>query len=160
MTKEAAIAITLPISRIGQQVYFQIPIPRDANRIIGFEWGAFHLVGLRTVGLLGPQSNYYFDVRASKVIGRITLWAASPENIFLQDQLIENRNIQIGENITGDVIDPQDYMHGRKREQVSVNIEDHPAFIEGFYQDSWGIGESSSLQYLLHLYLWIEKCPL
>jgi len=157
MMKEEAIAVTVSIDRIGQRVYLQIPLPANTHRIIGFEWGAMNCRGLRTTTIGLRHFNYFFDVMASKVIGRITLWTASPANIFLQDEFFEDRNIQIGENITGDVIETLVNVHGRKQEPVSCVVEDPPPFVEGYYQDSWGQGEASSFPYLLHLYLWIEK---
>lgn len=158
MMREEAIAVAVSIDTIGQQVYLQIPIPSNTHRIIGLEWGAMRQTGDRT-GYVGTStgSNGLFDLSANKVIGRITLWVATQQNIFLQDELVESRNILVGENITGKFMQPLDTTHGTKREAIPCMVEAPPSFVEGFYQDSWGVGEFDAMSYLLHLYLWIEK---
>lgn len=161
MTREEAIVITLRISRMGEKHYFQVPLPQDTVKIIGFEFGVLGHTGTRINNRVSPRFAMRYDpfhVLANKVIGSVTLWSASPENIFFQQDLIEDRNDRLNEGIPSLLWSPAPYIQGRKREEVSFSVEPAASFMEGFYEDSWGTGEYITLSYVLHLYLWIEKC--
>ncbi len=161
MTREEVILTTLSISRIGQKVYFQIPLPIDHCRIMGFEYGTMARtgIGMKSPLFYKPPSDPTFYVHRNKVIGRITFWSASPENIFYQQDLIEYRNELLDEGIAANLWCPRPPGHifAKRREEDPFSVCCRLAVLEGYYVDSWGVQEYSSMSYRLHLYLWIEK---
>jgi len=158
MMKQEAIVQSLFIKQIGQRVHFQMQLPHDANRIAGLEYGA-----IKTTGVLQPgviiNSGTAFQMVANKLIGRLTLQIPGVEGVFCQVDCKEERNISFGEFNTVN-LQPTVYTHARKNEELAVDVNGDAAFIEGYYADSWGMGEYLSLEYTFHLYLWIEKCVL
>lgn len=156
MIKQEVIAKSLTISRIGEKHHFQMPLPRDAVRIIGVEYGTSEKYGV-------PVPSPYQIVESSmpvhlnKVIGRLTLKAAGCEGIFYQGDLVEDRNIEFGETVAHVIWDPLPWSHGRKRHEIEINISEN-RMVQGFFQDCWGADEYESLSYKMNLYLWIEKC--
>ncbi len=152
---------TLAVSRIGERIYFQVQLPYDTKRIIGLEYGATNQIGVPLPGpsfAFGPEGDTSLKVSRNKVIGKISLQNAGSEHLFYQGDLIENRNKHLGEGIISVLWQPSIWTHSRKREELQLNVESNTSFVEGFFQDSWGAGEYESLAYILHLYLWIEKC--
>lgn len=152
MTKESCIVEQLFIDRIGKKVYFQIPLPRDASKIIGLEFGAGGSCGtLLNPGALPPTTT----VVPNKAIGKISLQVAGKENIFFQQTVVEDRNTGSGEFFPGS-LPLQPWTLGRKREEWPVEVE-KGTLIEGLFQDSWGEGEFAWLQYSFSIYVWVEK---
>jgi hypothetical protein len=94
----------------------------------------------------------------NKVIGKLSLHNAGNESLFYQGDLIENRNSLLHEQIVAALWQPGEWVYARKREEINMNVGGNTDFIEGLFQDSWGVNEYESLSYKLHLYFWIEKC--
>lgn len=161
MMNEEAIVRILQVNRIGEIIHFQVQLPNDTKRIIGLEYGT---TGQNGVFLGSPEFppvaevQPSFRVYANKVIGKISLQNPGSENVFYQGNLIEDRNAELHEGTASTLWQTTSWIHARKREEVSLNVEGNTSFIEGFFQNSWGKNEYESLSYSLHLYLWIEKC--
>ncbi len=160
MIKEEVIVQKLAISRIGERVYFQIELPYDTKRIIGLEYGVKGLNGVLLEDPLEPVINIMpsFKVFLNKVIGKLSLQVPGRENLFFQGDLSEERNIATNEAIASVVWQPEVWTYCRKREEISLSVESNTSFIEGLFEDSYGVNEYETLFYQLHLYLWIEKC--
>jgi hypothetical protein len=157
MTKESVIIEQLTIDRIGKKIFFQIMLPKDTQRIIGLEFGVMEKEGHLLNAPAIPAN--YLQVVPNKVIGRITLQVAGKEHLFCQHDIVEDRNIWMGEK--GGIATglPELWSHGRKKEELPVRVDENTV-IEGYYQDRWGIYEFSTLTYKLNVYVWIEKCLL
>jgi len=97
-------------------------------------------------------------VQPNKSIGRLSLQSPGSESVFFENTLLDNRNQVLNEGISSISLQPFEWTHSRKREEISFSVDNNTRFIEGFFQDSFGVDEYESLQYNLHLYLWIEKC--
>lgn len=156
MMKEEAIVQTLFIKLVGQRVHFQMLLPSDAHRIVGLEYCA-----IKTAGVLLPDlvinNASPFQLVPNKLIGRLTLQIPGIEGMFCQVECMEDRNMIAGDLITTGIWKPTPYTHGRKNEELGLDVSADAAFIEGYFSDSWGVGEYLSLEYTFHLYLWIEK---
>lgn len=163
MMNEEVIVQVVPIPRIGERVYFQIPLPNDARKIIGIEYGTLKkegepIMSPRREAEEGSSSDPYFQVTPNKTIGSLILQSPGSENIFFQGNLVENRNQALNEGISAISFQPFDWTHCGKREEISFSVANNTRFIEGFFQDFFGTEEYETLGYNLHLYLWIEKC--
>jgi len=156
MIKEEVIVILLPVSRIGQRVYFQKNLPADTKRIIGLEYGITLIDG--GLSILPLPAATEFDIVPDKIIGRLTLQVAGKEGIFFRGDLMEDRNFYLGESATLATWQPAPWSHGGAKLEMELGVYGKASFIEGIFCDSYGVNEYETLSYQLHLYLWIEKC--
>src|SRR5258708_4538300 len=144
MTREQAIVTTLNITRMGQRVYFQVPLPKDTARIVGFEYGfmlhqAELIISAPFPGDPVPTANGlypFWKFSPNKVIGQLTLIVAGYENIFYQEDLKEDHNIKVGEGIDLVSWQPAPWTHGRKRSEVGISVKSDTSLIEGVFIDS------------------------
>ncbi len=163
MMTEEVIIKKLWIEKIGQLVQFQIQLPKDAKRIIGFEYGLSGSYGIplqnarMMVAFVNPLGDPSFAVPSNKPIGRLSLQSAGAENCFLQMDLVENRNKKLHEQVAVALWEPQLWTHAGKKEELSLSVGTN-GMVEGFFKNQYGIDEYYSLTYNLLLYLWIEKC--
>lgn len=157
MIKEEVIIQKIQIRQNGEQVYFQVILPADVVRITGIEYDA--ILEVRPVSFAFASTptplKIELRVRLNKVIGRLTLWSGGCENIFLQQDIKENRNIDFGEFASWEIYIPPLLQQASKRDELSVSVEGN--LIEGYYKDSWGLDEFPLLEYRLFVYIWIEK---
>jgi hypothetical protein len=151
--KQEAIAQTLIIERMGEMRHFQILLPRDTNRIIGFEYSVSEKYEEPFVALAAEEDPFVF--LPNKIIGSIVLKANGCEGVFYQGDIVEDRNIHFGENVAPDFAMP--WSHGRKRHEIELNIKEN-RIVYGFFKDCLGAGVDTYVYYRLNLYLWIEKC--
>lgn len=159
MITQEAIVQRLVIERIGEKHHFQVALPRDTSRIIGLEYGTLEKDGvLLPGGGPVPVISEYFRVKPAKIIGRLGLKYPGPEGTFYQGDLTEERNSGLHELIAAVQWQPKSWTHGRKREEINLCIDCRVRFIEGLFEDMYGVGEYENLFYQLNLYLWIEKC--
>src|SRR5580765_5593257 len=152
--KQEAIMESFIIERKGEMRQFQILLPRDTNRIIGFEYGVSEKYEEPEVPV-DPNDNALLFL-PNKVIGNIILRTNGCEGIFYQSDLIEDRNVHFGETIAPVAAMP--WSHGRKKHEVELSIKEN-RIVHGFFKNYLGSGGfNSSIYYRLNLYLWIEKC--
>lgn len=158
MMHQEAIVHTLRINRMGERIQFQIRLPHDTKCIIGLEYNAGKLNGEVMISSLemGFEGDTSFTRFPNRVIGRLSLQSSGCENLFYQGDLIEDRNAGQHEGIAALLYTPQAWIQSSKREEISFCIGS--GLIEGYFQDSYGTGEYTELQYELSIYLWIEKC--
>ena len=161
---DQAIVTTLNITRLGERKNFQVTLPLNTRAIVGFEYGFIrkdYTVAQNPVvpvPATGPLITFPpFLVGCNKVIGRVSLQVPGIEGGCFQEELIEYRNMQLGEGIAAILLPPSLWMQARKKTQFEFNVDSAVPFIEGTYIDSWGAGEFDSLAYTVHLYLWIEQ---
>jgi hypothetical protein len=158
MMQQETIVQKLRINRIGERIHFQICLPRDTNSVAGLEYHTRKLFGQVMDGVfpITPEGDMNFRRFRNKVIGKLSLQNSGCENLFYQGDLIENRNAEQYEKIAALLYTPQEWIQGRKREEISLSVGG--GMIEGVFQDSYGVDEFTELQYELYLYLWIQKC--
>lgn len=158
MIKEQAVVHRILITRLGEKVFFQVRLPRDAHRVIGLEYDACKSEGNGYVSRLafGWEGDTSFKRRKNKLIGRLTLRNSGCEGVFYQGDLIEDRNEWQYEGIAALGYTPRVWMLSTKRLETSFNV--NGGLIEGYYEDHYGFGEYTELMYELRLYFWIEKC--
>src|SRR5438128_1029793 len=166
MTAEEVIIESLEVRIIGQRIYFQVMLPKDTKRIIGFEYGVMEKSGyaISTPSPPGdtipgpiPEDDIlepFLNIVSNKVIGSLTLKIAGEENLFFQGDLVENRNYFFGEMNT---LKPSVWVCGVKRHETDLSVGNNTPLVEGFFHDSYGVNEYTALTYKLGLYLWIEK---
>jgi len=161
MIRQQVIVTILTISRIGQRVYFQIKLPKDATRIIGVEYSVF---GMHTVNTFfkaalkpSPPVNIFFNVVSNDPIGRLTLLSPGNANIFFQADIIDYSNIHLYHEITAFTFPPTPWSHSGKSEEWGVDVDGDVAIIEGNFKDGRAADSYDGFEYNLHVYLWIEK---
>lgn len=130
---------------------FQIPMPRDADRIIGVEYG-FHST---LNDMLSPP------VRTDRVGGRLILETAT--SIFYDQYLmVEESKSSMSElgytcwvpgfRLPTNYIRERDF-HSTCREPDSIDVKSS-GIVYGSYQDQWGVQQSRSMIYTFSVYLW------
>lgn len=160
MIRQQVIVTILPISRIGQRVYFQIKLPKDTNRIVGVEHS---VMGMHTVNnfskaaLKPPPVNIFFKVVSNDPIGRLTLLAPGRANMFFQADIIDYANIHLYHDVTASTFSPAPWSHSGKSEEWGVNIDGDIPIIEGSFRDCRPADSYDGFAYNMHVYLWIEK---
>ncbi len=155
MISEEVIVQTLAINHIGEKVHFQIMLPEDTTKIIGLEYDAIR--EYMVPDTLTITTGDLWSLYPNQAIGRLALSVPGRENKFFEGHLVEDRNVWFGEIEKG-IFQKKHWTHGRKREELMLQMSGTSTLLEGFFSDSWGLGELDELRYKLHLYLWIEKC--
>ena len=169
--KEQVIIQTITISKRGQQIFFQVKLPRDTNKIIGVETGLYLL---NAPLYFIPAQELSMLVRRNYMMGVVQLRANRKPDVFYSKEIFE-RDINIG---AGEVklflppvvviekkVDQPDgnnfdyfthWTHGTKREEDPLNIYDC-SVINGQYKDAIGEYFQTDVSYKVLLYIWIER---
>lgn len=164
------------ITKIGEQHYFQINIPRGAERIIGVEVGVFIN---RLLVRQKPVSIKRFFIRRNKVVGEVRLQMPNQPNFFYATKIVSEDN-NIG---TDDIValDNRGYA-GRRIDQPPVPIPKminapfkslqhthgspkkldeiltcNERIIYGCYKDIIGKAEFMDLNYTIQVYVWYQQ---
>ncbi len=148
--QQEAIALTIPVTRLGQMEYFQIRLPHNLQRIIGVEFGMLPDQGQVTLPV--SPIDPHFQLRSNEGFGRLTLQIPNCGGIFYQGELYKDKNIHFGENIGFRYWGPGIWTHCRKRHEMEVHVG-KADFVEGLYCNT----HADSDPYFVHVYLWIEK---
>jgi hypothetical protein len=159
MIKEEVIVQSLSITRKGERVYFQIPLPYDTKRVIGLEYGYIkkaveQIVSRRSGDGIGF---YPMTIFSNKVIGKLSLSCSGHEGLFYQGDLSENRNVFMNEQVVAVVFSPFEWTHFSKKEEITFCVDGCTRVIEGYFEDSFAEEIFTRFEYVLNLYLWIEK---
>jgi hypothetical protein len=165
MIKEEVIIHRDHIQKSGEQKYFQIDLPKDTFQIIGIETGVFRY----TSGTVAPYGGIpindpggdpidpAFKVSYNDPIGKLTL--QTTEGLIYQGEVRqEDKNSKWADfsQVLNDGFFDQ-YSHGKKRYEDSINIKTCIPMIEGDYKDSWALHYNYHIEYELLVYIWIEK---
>ena len=152
--KEKVIIEQLEISQKGQLNVFQLKVPADAKRIIGFEVSArgLALTDIPQFGELPADSLRY---QGSSVIGEVRIQSLGRSNLFFTTEVCFN-DLNIGfADFTqkGEWISTQ-WIKGRKCEEELVSIDECGTVLQGNYKDIIGTLTNTDLAYTIKLYLW------
>lgn len=160
MTKEEVIVHNETIKRFGQVNYFQIGIPRDAQRIIGVETGAFIWASDSVISpffFIGDPVEPLFRINKVETIGRLTLQASDSTGIFFQDEVRQKNLFSRFADFTQYTDVFNQWSHDRKKYESPINITTCSPVIEAQFIDSWGAFAGNDIYYQLNIYIWIEK---
>ena len=164
----------LQITKKGERHYFQINVPRQAEKIVGVELGAF----LNTAVVLADRSlsaNNWLSIKRNKQIGEVQLQTSNQPNFFYSGELIqEDANIGIADFInTGKSeevvvrqlkVDPppsknywksRQFTHGGRRELDEILIDEQRT-IYGCFKDVIGEAEGKNIDYTVLIYVWFQ----
>ena len=165
----------LNISKQGERHYFQINVPRQAEKIVGVELGAF----LNAPVFLEDRSlsaNKWLSIKRNRLLGEVQLQTPNQPNFFFTGELVqEDRNIGVADFIqTGESreveltrlrIDPppqknywksQQFTHGGRKE-VDEILTNNERVIYGCFKDVIGKTEQKNINYTVLLYLWFQQ---
>jgi hypothetical protein len=148
--KEEVIVQRLYFSHRGERKYFQVQLPSDSKRVIGFEYGV-----MPDEGSAAPPIGIdpVFQIHPNERIGQLAMQIQGCESHLFQFDLVKDTNIHSGDTISPKIWEPLNWTHGRRREELELDIQDAD-WVEGLFVNERQEGE----HYYLHLYLWIEKC--
>jgi hypothetical protein len=152
--KEKVIIEELSIIKKGQLNMFQLSVPADAKRIIGFETNATGLV-LNDVPIFGGLPAGTLKFQGSKVIGELRVQSCGRSNLFFTTEVCFN-DLNIGfadYTQTGEWTSTQ-WIKGGKREEDVVMIDECCAVLQCNYKDIIGTTSNVDLVYTVKVYLW------
>lgn len=177
--REEVIIQSIRITKKKEQAFFQVKLPRDANKIIGIETG-LNVESALPVFVPYAQGNANF-IRQNRLIGRLQLRASGKPNLFYAKEIFD-KDINLGVNelkvvpdkierrlieplrLKGDDV-PDDgnnfndftiWSHGTKREEDPVDVCGCQ-LINGQFKDAVGDYYNIDIQYRVMLYIWIER---
>ena len=165
----------LHITKAGEQHYFQINVPRQAERITGIELG----VSMNSGVFLQDRSlssNNWLSIKRNKLLGEVQLQTPNQPNFFFTGELVqEDRNIgvtdftQTGKSKEVEFrklrIDPppqknywksQQFTHGGRKELDEI-LTDNDRVIYVCFKDVIGKTEKKNINYTVLLYLWFQQ---
>jgi hypothetical protein len=152
--KEKVIIKELAISKKGQRIMFQLSVPSDAKRIIGFEMNATGLV-LSDVPVFGGLPSGLLKFQGSSVIGEVRIQSCGRSNLFFTGEVCFNDlNIGFADfTQTGEWISSQ-WTKGLKREEDAVMVDECCTVLQGNYKDIIGTTSNVDLIYTVKVYVW------
>ena len=148
------------IRKKGERHYFQMNLPRQAERIVGIELGAFFKTAIKKRRY--QKFDYLLGVKRNRVCGEMQLQTTGRSNFFFTGQLIQE---DINDRFT--VMSPYEakvlpmlwnstsFSSGRRKELDQVLIENEK-IIYGCYKDGLGIEQEKDFEYTVMLYVWFE----
>jgi hypothetical protein len=157
MNKQDVINYAISITSPGQKEYFQILLPRDLERIIGFEVGVTFSIPppVRAISFIvhpPPVVDARFRIFPNVHFGRLVMQMPGCPGIFYQGDVVEDGNIHAGESIGEVLFQPTLWSHNRKKTELTLDVA-NPDFIEGFFWNEW----SASQAYRLNIHLWYNR---
>jgi hypothetical protein len=152
--KEKVIIEQLEISKKGQVNVFQLSVPSDAKRIIGFEMTVAGLV-LNDVPIFGGLPSGLLKFQGSSVIGEIRIQSCGRSNLFFTGEVCFNDlNMGFADfTQTGEWISSQ-WTKGLKKEEDVVMVDECCAVLQGNYKDIIGTLANTDLTYTVNVYMW------
>lgn len=160
----------LTIRQQGEQHYFQINMPRKAQRIITVALGLFFNEPINLINSHASGS-HWLGIQRNKLLGEVQLQAANAANFFYKGGLIqEDNNIGVMDFIQPPIIEEdtgngtpiippikrywksQQFTHGNKRGLDNVLIENEKV-LYGCYRDVIGAAEQKNINYTVLVYI-------
>jgi len=153
----------LYISKQGERHYFQINVPRQAEKIVGVELGAF----LQTEIFLPDRSlsvNNWLSIKRNKLLGDVQLQMPNQLNFFFTGELIqEDSNVGVTDFVKIRRRPPQrvywesrQFTHGGRKELDEI-ITSNERVIYGCFKDEIGKTEQMNIDYTVLLYVWFQQ---
>ena len=106
-----------------------------------------------------PQAEYdqLFRINNNEKAGKLSLQSPDITDIFFQAEIFrEDRNINYAD-FSYSPLEIGEWIRGRKRITTDVLIGTASPILEAYYKDSWGGFYGRDVNYLLNIYVWIEK---
>lgn len=164
------------ISKLGEQHYFQINIPRGAEKIIGVEVGSF--INRTLPRKKAPRISRFYITR-NRIVGEVRLQMPNQPNFFYATEIVsEDNNIGTddieaiytrsyggprkrseGRAIPKSINVPfksLQYTHGSPKELDEI-LTCNERIIYGCYKDIIGKTESTDLNYTIQVYVWYQQ---
>jgi hypothetical protein len=184
--KEQVLIKTISVTKKGEIQFFQIRIPRDAERIIGIETGlsrtmkgfaeyvrsrVYEAVPAQAVAAAAPvvaikvpvpapaPSSTAFPIRFQRdsLIGELKLQSLEKANVFFSDDVYESdRNIGFADFSATRFFQPSPFTHEFKRFEETVVVKGITTLIGGYYKDRIGEQFKTNLSYQVNVYVWYE----
>jgi hypothetical protein len=172
--------VSLFIEQQGQKMFFQIPLPADATRIVGIETGVTTQNNLGTT-LAPPMHDDWLTIKRQNRIGEIRLSGLdamddfyageiteADENLFRGDFSFEHyatRIINPGTTAEEVVFDysqpattywrPAPPTHSGMRYEDAIELKSQRV-VTGYYLDSIGKRLKQDYRYTVKVYIWYE----
>ena len=169
MFKERVILTTLPITKTGQIVHFQVKIPRDAIRIIGVELSgcysnppmerqaAFAKLALATDARMS-RSFSIMQFTSSPFVGDVRLQSREVTNVFYAENVyLADYNLGYGDFSANALFPATSETHGYKRFECVVNTDGETTILKGIYRDRQNANSNPQYTYTVNVYVWYEK---
>ncbi len=163
----------LHISKMGEQHYFQVNVPRLAEKIVGVELGAFFQSQISR----GEKEQYNFlKIKRNKLLGEIKMQTSNQPNFFYAAELVqEDKNIGADDFLKNtkrfgqsnrsqpqhNPLPPEpfwkseQYTHGGRKELDEILIDEERT-IYGCYKDVIGKRDEINYSYTVLLYVWYQ----
>jgi len=177
--KEEVIIQSNSITKKKEQIFFQVKLPKDTDKIIGIETGLF--VESALPDFLPYTQGDVNMIRRNRLMGTLQLQVSGKPNLFYAKDIFE-KDINIGVNelkIVPDVIErrliepqlrkgedvPNDgnnfsdftiWSHGTKREEDPIDVCGCQ-LINGQFKDAVGEYYNINIRYRVILYIWIKR---
>jgi hypothetical protein len=183
--KERVIIKPISITKKGEIQFFQIRIPRDAERIIGIETGlsrtgkgfseyvrrgeiyaaaalapvAAQVVAIKVPVPVPAPRNTGFPVRFQRdsLIGELKLQSLEKANVFFSEDVYESdRNIGFADFSATRFFEPSPWTHEFKRFEETVVVNGITTLVGGYFKDRIGEQFKTNLSYQVNVYVWYE----
>jgi len=170
----------LNITKLGEQHYFQINVPRSAEAIVGVEVGAF--INQSLIGQNNTAPNRFF-IKRNRVIGEVRLQMPNQANFFYSSEIVsEDKNIATDDipsfrstnngrisyrrslnnppppppRILNNPLKSFQHTHGYRKELDEI-LTCNERIIYGCYKDIIAKSTQVDLNYTIHVYIWYQE---
>lgn len=147
MMREKAIIKAIPVTKVGQITNFQIPIPRNAKRIIAVELGGFRFPRAIVMGGKIGLRNWLF--------GEVRLQSCEQANIFYSGYWSTNAYSGIDEWSERHIMELQPFTHQDKQLEDPVVVDANTTIIHGVFRDSSPAAYEAPT-YTVTICVWVE----
>lgn len=164
----------LHISKMGEQHYFQMNVPRLAEKIVGVEIGAFFQ---SKISRREEEQYHFLHAKRNILLGEVTLQTSNQPNFFYAAEIVqEDKNIgaddflknikRWGQNnrsleLPYIPVEPkpfwksEQFSHGGRKELDEILINEERS-IYGRYKDVIGKNDGYNYNYTVLLYVWYQ----
>ena len=158
--KEKVIIQTIPISYKGEVRYFQVNLPADARKLIGFETSVkgMDVYWRVPADLIDHARLKSFAFNPTPSAGEMKLQACGSANVFYSTEVkLTDANYKFGDFSQNAVMwKDSRFAFAYMREADPVMIDENCPIISGVYRDYLGIAKGEDLYYEVNLYIWYK----
>ena len=150
MLQEKVIIQQVFITQMGQFKTFQVRMPSDAKKIIGFE------ASIRGFDMDdGFDLDYLFIIRSVAVAGELRIQNLQSANLFYSTEVkLSDRNLGFGDFTQYFQWVRKAWTHDYQREEDTVHIHESSPILQGSYRDKIGEASHSNYTYTVNIYVW------
>lgn len=151
---EEIIIHTVGITRASQLKHFEIPLPRNIEKVTGL-WYKVRLLDDAESGVpisIRTKSPYVPPI----IVGQISLSTRQQEGVFYYGNLIlENPNVGFLDYTSG-VFPAKQYNRSAMKKPLRVLLNGESAIVHGYILDNWGTLARRNVRYEVDVYLFCE----